>query len=280
MAIRALIVFMLLLGLSGATQSLRAEEGGGEAITEVRLGSTYADKPDSSWEVFRQVFKPLGIRFQIEQMPYARSYAEMLSGKLDAQTGYLIDWPNTLHPRWHYLVAEVHAYSLPGTAGPWQGYRTLAGKRLGWEKGNYFNLFFKEKIPFDLLEVKNTEQCLSLLRVHRLDFCLEENVVLELGTDKENLHLENYDKELLFQEPAFLRLMDTPRSRRIVALFDQRMDEMYRSGELERLFRKLGLHPLLNPEQRQLANQPRFDEESPNGGKAWDGLIRSLQLEP
>ncbi|MBF0158647.1 MAG: hypothetical protein HQL58_03920 [Magnetococcales bacterium] len=272
-----LIIAVCLILLAIWSGNVLAGEKPQEPITEVRMGSTYADKANSSWEVFRRVFQPLGIQFRIEQMPYTRSYADMLSGKLDAQTGYFVQWNNTLHPRWHYLVAQVHAYYLPGSVKAWQGYRSLAGKRLGWETGNYFNLFFKEKIPFDLMEVKNLGQCLSLLQIRRVDFCLEENVALELGSGKEDWHLENYDKGLVFQEPAFLRLLDTPRSRQIVEIFDRRMDELYRTGELQQLFQRLGLQPSLAPEQRALANDPSFDEEARNGNKEWDLLIRSMQ---
>lgn len=273
-----LLAFLLLLAASPAPA---AEPQPEEPLTRIRLESIldYPDTPTSVWELMRRVFHPLGITVRGGPVPYARTFEDLLAGKIDAQMGtYFTHMRGVTYPRWHILLDQVVVLFKKGSPLPWQGFSSLANRRVGWVSGYRFHFFFKEPIPLEVMEVRDSAQCLALLVADRVEFCMEaDNILTEAFLRQQGLDPDEYRQELVFQEPIYLRFSDTPRSHRLMALFDQRMDQMYASGELARIFDEFGWTPHITPEQGALAARPTFDPElERRGGDPRSQLIRYI----
>ena len=226
----------------------------------------------------KHIFQPMGIKVECRQKPFLRAVDDLNKGAVDAHAGtFATDWDGFLFPRWHFFISHIAVLFKRDPDFVWQGYASLRDKRIGWIRGYYFNLFFDEKIPIRVLELTSLEQCVNLLNAGRLDYCMDgiESGLKPMMSQME-LNFKNFQMEEVFLEPAYLRFRDTPRSRKLVAIFDQRMDSLYQSGELQSLFEKWQWYQI-DPKQSALAKRPRIVvEDLLNGKGEWAKLIEYI----
>ncbi|MBF0383604.1 MAG: transporter substrate-binding domain-containing protein [Magnetococcales bacterium] len=224
------------------------------------------------------VFQDQGLSVDYQPKPFLRASNELHSGLVDTHMGtFATQWDGFIYSRWHYHLSKIAVLFKKNKVTKWNGYDTLAGKRIGWPKGYFFHVYFDKKIPIKLLEVIDMKQCIRLLQVDRLDFCMEGLITGLLPAISEfNVELNEFKTETVFLEPVYLRFQDTPRSRNIKALFDKRMDELYTTGKLEQIYQKLGLSPIF-PEQSELAEHPLIEvEKFTNGTDEWAPFVEYL----
>jgi polar amino acid transport system substrate-binding protein len=228
--------------------------------------------------LMEHTFQPIGIQVKGRQKPFMRAVDDLNKGRVDAHVGtFATNWDGYLFPRWHFFTSHIAVIFKRKPSFIWSGYDSLKGKRIGWIRGYFFNLFFDEKIPIKVLEVSSLQQCVNLLNAGRLDFCMDGlksgilPIMQEMGLDK-----ETYQIETSFLEPSFLRFLDTSRSREIITAYDKRMDELYHSGELTILFKKWGWNPI-SPDETELAKRPKIVlEELLNGTGEWAKFVEYL----
>lgn len=261
--------------------------GGAEAmpppIREARLVfNEYRLAHDTVFPVtlalMEMVFKPAGIAIKGEAKPFLRAADDINNGRVDAHVGtFAVRWEGYLYPRWHYFTSRISVLSKRNPAETWRGYDSLAGKRIGWFRGYMYHLFFDKKVPLKVLELTSLVQCVGLLEAGRLDYCMDGRFNgLDPVVERLKLDPERYQIDEVYLEPVYLRFKDTPRSRRIIALYDQRMDELYRSGTLNRYFQKMGL-PSIHPEQSALTRWPTVSiQEMLAGQGEWADSIEYL----
>ena len=208
-----------------------------------------------------------------------RAVQELDSGVVDAHVGtFVLSMDGYIFPRWHYFLSNIGVIFKKGLVDEWQGYKTLSGKRVGWIRGYYFNLFFDKKIPLQVLEVTNLEQCINLIKAGRLDFCMD-GLVNGLHPMSKQMRLSEdlFQVETLFLEPAYMRFLNTKRARKIITMFDERMDALFASGELHRLFLELNFPPI-SPEQSALARRPTVVlRDILNGVDDWADFIEHIK---
>jgi polar amino acid transport system substrate-binding protein len=175
------------------------------------------------------------------------------------------------------FLSHIGVIFKRGTVAKWQGYESLSNKRVGWIRGYYFNLFFDKKVPIQLLEVSNLTQCINLIKSGRLDFCMDGmlNGLHPIAKEMQ-LNKEEFKIETLYLEPSFIRFLDIPRSKKIIALYDKRMDTLYKSGELASLYKKLKLTPI-SPKEAKYIKRPKIVMKDIIAGVSdWSAYIKYI----
>lgn len=273
-------LLLALLLLLAAPPAPAAEPQPEEPITRIHLTSSviHIAEKSSMWELMRRIFHPLGIQVVGELKPFVRAHQDLVDGLTDAVLPSFAFHANGLRfPRWHVYLDRIVTLFPRDDPRPWEGYRTIAGQRVGWVRGYSLHFFFDEPIPLEVVEVDQVGQCLDLLRAGRVAFCLDTDFHLEQRLTAQGREMADYRVESLYQEPSYLRFADTPRARRLMALFDRRLDQLHASGELARIFDELGFSPHLEPGQRQLARWPELDfAQIARGEDPWSSHIRFL----
>ncbi|MBV4486771.1 transporter substrate-binding domain-containing protein [Pseudomonas sp. SWRI153] len=195
---------------------------------------TAADGHGLGWDVLRKVFEPAGVRLDIRTEPYTRAMGLARRAEVDACVGaYFQEDSGLLYPRWNFDTDHVYALGLASSPTPTA--QTLGNYRLAWVRGYDYQKYLPNVRSFN--EVIRRTGILSMLTYKRADYYIdastEVDYVLSRARDP-SLFRRTHVAEL----PLYLCFANTPRARSLMTLFDQRMEQLVRSGELKPIFEK------------------------------------------
>ncbi|KTC39385.1 MAG: substrate-binding periplasmic protein [Pseudomonas sp.] len=191
-----------------------------------------ADGQGLSWDILREVFEPLGIRVECLSMPYTRSVGLVQRGEVDAQAGaYRNESPGVLYPHWNY--DNDHVYALGLASNPDLTLATLGNYRLVWVRGYKYEDYLPNIHRYN--EIRRRVGILPMLLYSRADYYIdgqtEVDYVLGQADDP-----SRFKRSHLVELPLYLGFADTPRGRALLALYDQRMEQLVKSGGLRAIF--------------------------------------------
>ncbi len=234
-------MLLVLLCLLSATPVLAQGEGATE-IDKVRFlsesweGITNTDGTGLCWELFREVYEPVGIEATFEIVPYARSVRMVQDKQADVTVGvYKDEFDNALFSDWHYLQDIVLVAFKKDKAAEWKGEESLSG-RIGWIRGYAFNEYLKKDVKF--YETDDRETGLKMLELDRLDFFLDTEAELKAALEAGVIDPKDLQVETILKLNVYLAFADTDRGRKLRKIFDDRMAELVKSGELKPLYEK------------------------------------------
>lgn len=236
---------LLLLCMCMATTAM-AESGEKSDIDKIRFlsesweGITNTDGTGLCWELFRKVYEPVGIQMTFDIVPYARSVRMVQDKNADATVGvYKDEFDNALFSDWHYLQDIVLVVFKKGKGDHWKGEESLTG-RIGWIRGYAFNEYLKTDVKF--YETDDRETGLKMLERDRLDFFLDTESELRAALDAGVIDPKNLQVETILKLNVYLAFADNDRGRKLRKIYDDRMAELVKSGELKPLYGKWGMH--------------------------------------
>jgi polar amino acid transport system substrate-binding protein len=227
------LAFCLLLSLQAGAQPLEKPSGEIHLASEVWKDYTRADGSGLAWDILREVFEPAGLALRIQSVPYTRSVGLVQRGEADAWVGAYRDEVSggVIYPRWNYDADQIAALSLHGKQLP-----TLEGlgqSRVIWMRGYNYQKYLPNVREYR--EVQRRSGILGMLNLGHADFYIdaitEVDDVLNAATQR-----DAYRVSKLTQLPLYLGFVDSPRGRRLAALYDQRMSELVTSGALRPIF--------------------------------------------
>ncbi len=229
------IASLLWLCLSfGAWPLAAAEPVQIHIVSEVWEDHTNADGSGLAWDIARTVFEPTGVLVKAESMPYTRSVGLVQRGQADAWIGaYPNEVSSAVFPRWHYDIDPIYALGLVNSPSPTLD--TLGVYRLIWLRG----YDYQDQLPNvrNYKELQSKKGVLEMLKNHRADFYLDaEPEVRNLLTKAEQPAL--YSVTLLASLPVYFGFAPGARGQQLADLFDRRMAELVKSGELKPLFQR------------------------------------------
>ncbi|SEE96570.1 substrate-binding periplasmic protein [Pseudomonas migulae] len=215
----------------------------GEAVTTPSVihlasedweGYTAADGHGLGWDVLREVFEPAGVKLNIRTEPYIRAIGLAQRGEVDACVGgYRDEVSDLLYPRWNYDTDHIYALGLASNPAP--TLETLGNYRLAWVRGYDFQNYLPSINRYK--EVARRTGILSMLTYNRADYYIdaltEIDDMVRRATDP-SLFRRTHIAEL----PLYLCFADTPKARKLMALFDQRMEVLVKSGRLKPIFER------------------------------------------
>ncbi|WP_449430060.1 substrate-binding periplasmic protein [Pseudomonas putida] len=233
MAIRTMLLAMMLTFAPWA-----AAAGAEDTPQQVRLVSeewldyTNADGSGLAWDVLRKVFEPAGVKVKIQSAPYSRAIGLVKRGEADAWVGsYKEENDDNLYPRWHFDMDHIYALGLASKPVP--TLQTVGQYRLAWVRGYDYANYLPNVHNFR--EIQRREGILPMLEHDRVDFYIdaltEVDYVLSQAPQPGRLR-RTHVAEL----PLYLAFSRNVESKALRELFDKRMAQLVRSGELQAIF--------------------------------------------
>ncbi|MFS0824967.1 substrate-binding periplasmic protein [Pseudomonas phoenicis] len=226
----SLALWLLLTGAAAAAP----------APAQVRLVSeqwqdyTEADGTGLAWDVLRQVFEPAGVRVVAQSAPYSRAIGLVRRGEADAWVGsYQNESPDNLYPHWHFDVDHIYALSL--AQGPVPTPATIGHYRLAWVRGYNYARYLPN--VDDGREVQRREGILPMLEHDRVDFYIDalSEIDYVLGQSDQP---QRFRRTHIAELPLYLAFADSDAGRALRDLFDRRMEQLTRNGELKAIFER------------------------------------------
>ncbi|MCJ1884601.1 transporter substrate-binding domain-containing protein [Pseudomonas sp. LA21] len=225
--------------------------------TEIRVASeawanyTQADGRGLAWDLLRALYEPEGVRLVPRSEPYVRSVGLVQRGEADAWVGaYRDEISNVIYPRWPFDVDPIGALGLK--ASPVPKPVDLDRYRLAWMRGYSFDRYLEHVSQRN--ELQRRSSALPMLDSRRIDYFIDARPELEEMLQGKGVDASAYRITEVASIPLYLGFANNERGRALARLFDARMQVLYRTGELERLFARWDwpyapLKPLLPPKE-------------------------------
>ncbi|SDT55017.1 substrate-binding periplasmic protein [Pseudomonas granadensis] len=195
---------------------------------------TAADGHGLAWDVLRKVFEPVGVKLDIRTVPYTRSIGLVQLKEVDALVGsYRDEAPQVLYPQWNFDSDHIYALGLASSPEPTQA--TLGKYRLAWVRGYRYENYLPNIKRYNQIERRSG--ILSMLKQGRADYYIDARTEVE-AVVRDAADPAQYRYSHLAELPLFLGFADTPRARALMALYDRRMAQLVKSGELKPVFEK------------------------------------------
>lgn len=204
--------------------------------SEVWSDYTNEDGSGLAWDVLRQVFEPAGVKVKTRSVPYTRAIGLAQRGEVDAWVGaYPDEAGGMLYGRWHYDFDHIYALGLASTPTPTLA--TLGNYRLAWVRGYKYDTYLPNIRTFN--QIERRDGILPMLEHKRADLYIdaltEAQYALDQAVDPSLFKLTH-----LAELSLFLGFADNARGRALLALFDRRMEQLVKKGELKPIFQRWG----------------------------------------
>lgn len=212
----------------------------GQAPAEVRLVSeewvdyTNADGTGLAWDVLRKVFEPAGVKVQAQSAPYSRAMGLVKREEADAWVGsYKGEESGDIYPRWHFDMDHIYVLGLASKPVPTVD--TIGKYRLAWVRGYDYGSYLPNVAEFR--EVQRREGILPMLEHDRVDFYVDAFTEVQYVLGRA-ANPALFRSTHLTELPLYLAFGNTARGKALSDLFDQRMQQLVRSGELKPIFER------------------------------------------
>ena len=195
---------------------------------------TAADGHGLGWDVLRAVFEPAGVKLDIRTEPYTRAVGLAQRGEVDACVGaYRDETSDLLYPHWNFDTDHIYALGLASNPPPTLD--TLGSYRLAWVRGYKYQDYLPNVQRFN--EVVRRTGILSMLTHNRADYYIDALTEIDYLVARARDPAQ-FRRTHIAELPLYLCFADNPKARTLMALFDQRMAVLVKSGELKPIFAK------------------------------------------
>lgn len=228
------LVFFTLLGTVASAQEAAPTPAVIHLASEDWEDYTAADGHGLGWDVLRKVFEPVGVKLDIRTEPYTRSVGLAQRAEVDACVGsYHEEFSDLLYPHWNFDTDHIYALGLASNPAPTP--ETLGSYRLAWVRGYDYQNYLPNVKSYN--EVIRRTGILSMLTHNRADYYIDAQTEIDyvVGRAKDPTP---FRKTHIAELPLYLCFADTPQARTLMALFDRRMEQLVKSGELKPVFEK------------------------------------------
>ena len=226
----------LLIVLCVFTAVVQAQDVPGKVMLASEEWSDYTNKDGTglAWDVLRQVFEPACINLQTRSVPYTRSVGLAQRGEVDGWVGsYRNEAEGVLYPHWNFDSDHIYALGLASLPTP--TIATLGNYRLAWVRGYKYEEYLPNVRRFN--QVERRDGILAMLLHGRADFYIdalaEAKYVLSQADDPSKFTLTP-----IAELPLYIGFADNEQGRGLMAVFDQRMAALVKSGELKPIFER------------------------------------------
>ncbi|WDP91331.1 MAG: transporter substrate-binding domain-containing protein [Desulfobacter sp.] len=244
-----LFIWAICLGLLPMAGEALAEEERAldtiHVVTPEWAGQTNRDGSGLFFEIVRAVYEPAGIHMDFKLVPWKRCQAMLATPRSDADA-MLCTWKpharkrRLLTPAYPLYVEQTAVIFKKASKISWQGIHSLDYRRAVWLRGyNYHTDSQMKSVQLSLQhEVDSYEEAWRQLNLDRFDFYIEALIDLDAYIREKNIDMRLYQKEVLWRTDAYVAFSNTDRSRRLIAVFDREMSQLFQSGRLAQIYRK------------------------------------------
>ncbi len=204
-------------------------------------GQTNRDGTGLFFEIVRKVYEPAGIKMEHKIVPWKRAEKMVISSRADAMLCVASqNIGNQLAPKYPMYVDYTACVFKKNEIKEWKGLETLNGKTTVWLRGYDFhkNPHMKEVKLKKWYEIDGCDQAWSMMGKTRADVYIDAFVVIQSYTKANKIDMSSYQMETLWGENMYMAFANSERSKKLIEVYDKRIIELLRSGELKRLFEK------------------------------------------
>ena len=231
MAMRVVLLAML---LSVAPWAVAAEglPKQIQLVSEEWIDYTNADGTGVAWDVLRKVFETAGVKVVTQSAPYSRAVGLVKRGEADAWVGsYKEENDDNLYPRWHFDMDHIYALGLASKPVPTS--QNVGKYRLAWVRGYDYGSYLPDVHEFR--EIQRREGILPMLEHDRVDFYIDSQTEVDYVLNQAS-QPERFRRTHVAELPLYLAFARNDQAKALRDLFDKRMAELVRSGELKPIF--------------------------------------------
>lgn len=251
---------VFVLALFSTTTSIAADK-----INEIYIVSgewkdqTNNDGTGLFWDIFREIYEPVGIKLKFNIVPYSRSVYSVQNKAADAMvSAYPDEFSGGIFCDIPYLFDIVVAIHKKNKINHWNGPESLFGK-VGWIRGYGYDQYFNTEIDF--YEVDSHEIGLKMLNADRFDFFVtaENEIDDALAHAKQNSYLNQDEYEIvnpIMSLGLHLVFSDTVKGRELARIYNERMEELIFAGTLEPYYKKWATEYPIREWKELLPNLP------------------------
>ena len=219
---------------------------GAENITEVTMMTTlwetfsYEDGTGLYNEIIDAVYGLYDIPVIHKYVPGKRGILEVKKGIADVYACHYSAEDSLLLAKHPMYEGTFHVFFKKDTVETWERQNTLTGKKVVCVRGYYDE--HDLDVPIQLNQVSSGVSALSMVLKNRADFYLDDINLINESIKNCPLQFDMNDyliKEVGFRSyhPVF---KDSERGKILMELYDKGMEQLYRSGELKKIFEKWG----------------------------------------
>ena len=213
-------------------------------ITEIRIvtpawpDQTNEDGTGLFFDIVRSVYEPVGIKMTYEIFPWKRAEAMIASAEADAMLSAL-KRKDRLTPEYPLWVEYTAVVFRKDKIKEWNGLKTLDNKRTVWLRGyDFHTISYLKSVKLDWAEIDEYESGWKMLEKGRTDFYIDALADIEQYIRKNKPDMNVYQVETVWGENAYMSFSKTEKSKKLIEIYDRKIIEMFKSGELKKIFEK------------------------------------------
>ena len=207
-------------------------------VSPVWENYTNEDGTGLYWDVLKAVYEPVGIALHVEFVPWKRAIFLIETEKADAiPSATPLDVESCDLSERMLDSSTVVAIFKPETIPDWQGEASLEGKKVAWIRGYDFQMRLQVTVAYH--EINNLTSGLAMLEKGYIDVLMDYREGIE-AEKPSTMDLTEYRIEELFPEPMYMGFGKTPRGQQLLKIYDERIEQLYQSGELQKIYAKWG----------------------------------------
>lgn len=218
--------------------------GDTDKITEIHIATpawedqTNKDGTGLYFEMVRKVYEPYSIKMTYEIVPWKRAEKMINEEKADAML-CARKRKDRLTPKYPMVMEHTAVLFKKDNIKKWEGKRTLDGKTAIWIRGYDFHTDAKLKdLKLKWDEVDTHTQAWQLVEIGRYDIYIDALIDMDAYIRKNKIDMKPYQIEILWSEKAYMSFAKTAKSDKLIKIYDKRIIELFKSGELKKMHEK------------------------------------------
>lgn len=233
-------LFTILMASWMAAVPLQAKDlGTVRIITPEWAYYTQKDGSGLYQELWRQIFEPAGVRYKVQYALSGRCEIEVQEKRSHAYPGVYAGDPGFIIPKWHIGVDLITAVFKKGAIDKWTGQKVMENRRVGWERGYRFDKTGVVTVRVKKVEFNRLASALQMLVMDRVDIILDypqavDRFVRELGISDQVEILP----DVIHGPKYYMGFVASEKGRALARIWDEGMERLSASGELQALYRK------------------------------------------
>jgi len=200
-------------------------------------GYTNADGTGLYWDVLRAIYEPLGIKVKTNNVPWNRAMKMVSQYRTyNAIVGEYLDTEEPVIFPAHAIDTE-YMVSLSKAPTAFADLSSFSDKNVGWIKD--YEVIAEDKRDFTLKEFRDIDQGVEMLNAGVIDYLVDDWDEVAAAMQRHNLSQTAYNmKDLPEGTPIYVAFGDDNFSRALISIYNERIEQIMKSGELASLYQK------------------------------------------
>jgi len=205
-------------------------------------GYTNRDGTGIYWDIVKAVYEPLGFKVRTQIYPWKRAEFMVELKQADALVGDYYyaekDGKERLYPLWHLSVEDPIIAIFRKDRHEIDSFNSLNDKTIIWMRGYDFDQIYLKNIRHQKREINSEAKGLNLIKFGRYDIFLDYRSNIEAASDKADIDLSFFETAIMKNgNKLYLNFSNTDNSRKLIQIYDRRIPELLKSGELKKIFK-------------------------------------------